>query len=129
MSDLDGLRGAVIKLSMLQKSVAALNDDSDNGWRQQHINYRREIQHQFGVISALAKDVTTIDAEERAAFGAALSRMRTALALHQADWPVVAIKLDDPRYNQSSKRVRTANQEFNRIANEMFANHGLKGNS
>ncbi len=130
MSDLRSLREAVAKLAMLQRSLAALSggDENQANWRHQHIDYRRDLQAQIGTISSLAATIDGLAPDDRSALGDALSRMRTALALHQADWPAVSIRPNDLLYRQSVQRVRIANEAFAKVASMAFANHGQKGN-
>jgi hypothetical protein len=46
------------------------------------------------------------------AFRSQFSKMRSAMALHHASWPVVAIDLDDPAYQASIQTQREACRIF-----------------
>jgi hypothetical protein len=50
--------------------------------------------------------------------------MRSALALHQANWPAVSIDPSNPDYAQSTANVRAANRVFIDLARRVLAQTG-----
>jgi hypothetical protein len=52
------------------------------------------------------------------------SQMRSAAAMHQADWPAVRLDEADPEYRRSVRAVRDANREFVGWIREVVNAHG-----
>ena len=52
------------------------------------------------------------DADLSQAYRAKFSRMRSAAAIHQANWPAVTLGDDPEKYQQSANGVREANRNF-----------------
>ena len=49
-----------------------------------------------------------------------LSAMRSAIALHQAEWPAVAIDTESQAYRAAVRTLRAATREFHAVANRML---------
>lgn len=54
-----------------------------------------------------------------------IARFRHTLALHQANWPVVSINLEDLDYLHSRQVVRSASREVAKLINEIMASPQL----
>lgn len=78
----------------------------EDGWKKRSIAQRRETQELF---SNWRSALEAADKDKSGQARDAFSKMRSAIALHQAEWPVVAIDLDDPEYQRSVKNIQTLN--------------------
>jgi hypothetical protein len=74
------------------------------------IQLRREISDGLAQLAKVGEGIT--DRALREEFRVEFSRMRSALALHLASWPVVLIKPDDPRYRTSIYAARAGYRAF-----------------
>lgn len=107
----DTFLAAVAELGRIQREIVLVSAAERDGWRRDLIELRRALQAQITLVSQ------TID--ERAADDAlreALNQMRSKVALHQANWPAVAIDRADPAYRASVQDVRAANNAFMALA-------------
>ena len=113
MESLDHFREAIAKLESLHGELAALPKSGAEDWRDKLICYRRQLEVQKTAVAGLPvwRELGGNE-EDRIRLKAALSGMRSALALHQASWPAVAIDPDDRGYQQSVGSVREANRIF-----------------
>lgn len=104
---------AVGNLERTQLAIAGIST-VEEGWRQRLIDLRRQLQAEIGALGEIAGGMAGLhrDSEAGARFWDALARMRTAVALHQARWPAVAIEPGDGDYLRSVANVRSANREF-----------------
>lgn len=107
MKDTVALMQAVRDFEETLRSAAA----AGTGDRPELVRHRRAIAQQIATISELALKAFAGSAAEPA-FRAIQSEMRSALADHQASWPVVAIVADDPAYAASLQKTRSANQRY-----------------
>lgn len=96
--------------AMLTKS-AARNDANFEEHRRAAIEQRRQIATFRAEISRLFEQ-STVSPELRGEFRARFSALCTALALHQASWPIVSIDLDNPDYQASRDSTRAKYREF-----------------
>lgn len=102
----DLLREVQALENTLQHS-ASLGDDA----RPEKVNLRRKLAEHRAKISAIGESVFA-DKPQQDAFRAEFSKMRTAMALHHASWPIVAIDRTNPRYEASVQSEREANRRF-----------------
>lgn len=109
------LRRAIAELASIHQSIVALDRRTDDGWRRELIALRRRLQQQTQTVTTF---VETLDPnrDETRRLRAALGRMRTGVALHQASWPAVAIDRTDPRYRDSVVGLRAAYKDFVALA-------------
>lgn len=91
------LLSAVSRFENTTRRMAELVDGSFDDHRRELVRLRSEMAEQFAEISALGGNVFD-EKESRSAFGACLSKARSATAEHQASWPVVAIVPGSPQY-------------------------------
>ncbi|WP_218042364.1 hypothetical protein [Sphingobium fuliginis] len=96
--------------AMLTKS-SVRNDRDFASHKKMAIEQRREISKYRAEIPRLAEQCLE-SAELRNAFRARFSALCTALALHQALWPVVAIDSNDQGYQASRDAARAKYREF-----------------
>lgn len=78
--------------------------------RKEAIEQRRDISEKLARLSSAAQAIPDIHA--RSTFLSALSKMRAALAVHQASWPIVTIDQTNPTYLASIKAARSAYEQF-----------------
>jgi len=94
----------------LTGSLGRKDSDFDEH-RKAAIEQRRQIATHRAEISALSEQ--SIDSPElRSAFRSRFSALCSALALHQASWPVVSIDLENPDYQASRESTRAKYREF-----------------
>lgn len=79
--------------------------------RKEAIKIRRQISDVLAAISFAAKDVFQ-DPVSDTHFRNEFSKMRSAIAFHQASWPVVSVDYADPEYTVSESGVRASCSEF-----------------
>ena len=118
------LSAALAELQRIQMSLAALSGGGGDAWKQDLIDLRRQLAAQIGLVGQLAEGCEGLRRSEAQgrSFWDLLAKMRTTVALHQARWPAVAIRQDDPAYQQSISAVRTANRAFVAMAQEIIPN-------
>ena len=114
MSDKTELRGEVAKLERIHAALALLTDRTDSGRKMELVNLRRELATQISAISNVAEKGFLVSADNHVVreFRNALSAMRRAVALHQANFPAVALDDQSADYSVSVKAVREANTGF-----------------
>lgn len=111
MGERDELLRAVDRLESLLRQVGDLigNRATDN--RKAILEARRLIAEQISIVAKLGTDVAA--KQERAhEFRGEFSKLRSAIALHQASWPVVSINVNDPLYQKSVAQSREAYGSF-----------------
>lgn len=116
-----GAAGAPLSMKALIASIAtfeatltassARNDSDFEAHRRDAIELRRQIAVHRAEISTLFEQ-SIASPELRTQFRARFSALCSALALHQASWPVVAIELDNPDYQASRDSTRAKYREF-----------------
>jgi hypothetical protein len=75
------------------------------------IQLRRRLADTIVAIAALG-GVVFARTDLEGNFRNELSKMRSAVAYHQASWPIVAVDHDDSEYRESETRTRDACQNF-----------------
>lgn len=117
------LRESVDAFERIQRAFASNSGQEDPNWRRKIIDLRRELQ------DSLVRVRTALEAAEQAegrtptfqALASALSTLRSAIALHQAEWPAVAIDTGDPSYRQAVKQLRHVTDAFRTAARAAIA--------
>lgn len=105
----DELRVAVGDLETTLRLSRRL-DRGFNDHRMEAIQQRREISAKLARLSSAAQAIS--DGSDRSTFLNQFSKMRSALALHQATWPIVAVDQSDPAYRTSIQTARAAYFKF-----------------
>jgi len=111
LSSKRNLLDAVEALEASFSRSASLGGENFDAKRKEVVQVRREISDQLGIVSSMgnvAFDGTPLQDLFRSEF----SKMRSALALHQASWPVVAIELENPDYLSSVTALRESTVRF-----------------
>ena len=101
-------------IGVLEASLAQavkLGDRDFNEHRREVIQLRRIILAHNSTIDSLCDEAFGTP-EARLAFRREFSEMRSAMAFHQASWPVVSIDFENPDYVASLNIMRTANRKF-----------------
>ena len=78
--------------------------------RKEAIQQRREVSARLAQLSAAAGTIE--DPGVQHAFRNEFSKLRSAMALYQASWPVVSIDHDNPEYCASLEAMRSAYGRF-----------------
>lgn len=79
--------------------------------RMEMVQVRRQIGKHMSAIANLGPRVFERP-ERETAFRNELSRMRSAMALHQGAWPIVSADFDNHEYLRSLRSTREANRFF-----------------
>ena len=105
------LLDAVNALEAAFAQGAKLGDNNFSEHRKEVIQLRRLIAAQTSSIGPLCEEAFE-QAEEQQAFRSEFSKMRSAMALHQASWPVVSIDFENPDYLSSLRSMQEAHRKF-----------------
>lgn len=105
-----------------QSRIVTNSAGLDADWRRSLIGLRSQLQdHLVGMRTALrACEGAGADAAACSDFARALSDMRSVLALHQAQWPAVAIDTADAAYQRSTDELRRASTGFRATARDLI---------
>lgn len=104
-------RNAVAVLEAALKESADLGGDRFLQNRKRVIDLRRQIMACISNVSVAGQQAFA-DTAHSASFRAGYARMRTAMALHHASWPVIAIDMDNPNYQASIQAMRLEYRAF-----------------
>lgn len=112
---IQGLRAAGIELDEVATRLQQLAREKPEGWKKEYVELRRLLHLRMDVAADRGEAVFRTGAahEHAPAFREALRKMRHALALHQANWPVITISPDNPDYQASMLDVVRAHQNLN----------------
>ena len=113
MRDFSSLSRELDALEAVQAELASIANRSDDARKHDLIRLRRELSAQIAKVGEVAEPIFgkaehALSQEYRSRF----SRMRSAAAIHQADWPAVRLGEEVERYQASAKVVREANKAF-----------------
>ncbi|WP_010161938.1 hypothetical protein [Sphingomonas sp. PAMC 26617] len=111
---------AVNLLETLHNNAARLGNDWLVKNRRQAVDLRRKITALHAEISR-AGDETFRDTPQYSEFRSQFSKLRSAIALHQASWPIVAIDTENPEYLSSVQSTREASRQFITWVRQNFA--------
>jgi hypothetical protein len=116
------LASALTELERIQSAMAGLSTSDLTEWRRELINLRRQLQLQITELGEVAERCDGLHRRSDLGhdFWENFAKMRTAVALHQARWPAVAIDQADPAYQQSIAGVRAANRAFVALAKDVI---------
>src|SRR5688572_10161361 len=98
--------------------MAEMSKRTDPDWKQEFIEMRRQLQLQLTTVVHAADRCEKIkrNPDATAQLREGWTKMRSALALHQANWPAVKIDRSDPGYIESVSRTRATNWAFVELA-------------
>lgn len=108
MSPISVIQARVEELQHSFSTLARLTSSRPDDWRRRHIGIRREANATLPHIAAAIADCPAAEPEVRPIF----TRLRHGITLHQAEWPVVAIDLDDPSYKTSVRDLAATLQQL-----------------
>ena len=114
MHDLVGLSREVDLLETVQSQLAEVASRDDDQRRHDLIVLRRQLSAQIAAVGTIAEPIFAAhgDAEVQRSYRAKFSQMRSAAALHQANWPAVMLDERPDDYRASALGVREANRDF-----------------
>jgi hypothetical protein len=100
-------------LEAVQVELATIASRSDDARKHDLIRLRRELAAQIAKVGEAAEPIFgTAEHVLSQDYRTRFSRMRSAAAIHQADWPAVRLGEDVERYKASALGVREANKAF-----------------
>lgn len=101
-------------LERIQNELAAVATRTDDRRRHDLVDLRRKLSMQIAVVGEAADSLfaAIVDPSINRTYRDKFSRMRSAAALHQADWPAVRLGEDPEKYQTSALTVREANRDF-----------------
>lgn len=114
---MEDLRAVVRELDLLEKVQAELAEVApreDDQRRHDLIELRRRLSAQIAAVGRASDPIFAAigDSETARTYRAKFSKMRSAAALHQANWPAVLLGERPDEYQESAMGVREANQDF-----------------
>jgi hypothetical protein len=113
MSDFALLLKELNALEAVQAELAGIATRTDDARKHDMIQLRRKLAAQIGQVGTVADTIfANADVAIKQAYRDHFSRMRSAAAQHQANWPAVRLGEDIDQYQASAKGVRQANKEF-----------------
>ena len=123
MDSLQAFSDALAELERILTAMAEMSKRTDEAWKKEFIEMRRQLQLQLTALTAAAADCNQIrgNPEAAAKLREGWTKMRSALALHQASWPAVRIDRADPAYLESVNKTRTTNWAFVELARQIIA--------
>lgn len=103
--------------------MAEMSNRTDPEWKREFIEMRRQLQSQLVTVVAAADRCAQIKSNPESAtkLREGWTKMRSTLALHQANWPAVRIDQDDPGYRDSVNKTRATNWAFVDLARQIIA--------
>lgn len=104
------IRALVNELRQLQQRISTATLRQQRDWRYEVVNARRDIAARVGELSAMARqwDMPGHATALNAAFIDSIGDVRRALALHQAQWPAIAIDPASADFKASVGEIRAA---------------------
>lgn len=120
---IQGLCAAGTELEEVAARLQELANKKPEGWKKEYVGLRRLLHLRMDVAADRGEAVFRMGAaqDHAPAFREALRKMRHALALHQASWPVITISPENPDYKASMLAVLRAHQDLNRIIEKVAA--------
>lgn len=123
MTVIQELKGAIGDLRSVHDHLSLRVVQGGERWEWAVLDLRRQLQVQLTRISELARTCAPLQGNEEQMrnYRDAFSRMRTAVALHQASWPVVDISHREQAYLDSVANARAATAAFFAAAEKALA--------
>ena len=122
MTALEELQRAFDEFERIQSDITVIGSQPVEGWQRRLVEQRRTLQANIVRLreAGAACDGTGTGGEALAEYQQALSAMRTAMALHQAQWPAVTIDQESADYQRSQFAVRKATGHFRTVAKQLI---------
>ena len=118
-----GREDAMLSLTALERlhqQLARASRSEEEGWKQTYLRLRRELQELTAKLAQIDCVALGMSEEDHRIYREAFNRFRSTAAMHQADWPVVDIAVDDPDYRRSVSVVQAANEHFMHVMRRLF---------
>jgi hypothetical protein len=114
MSDLTALTAEIDALQAVQAELAEIANRTDQARRSALVELRRKLSAQIGQVGSVADPIFNglDDHDLVETYRAKFSKMRSAAAGHQANWPAVMLGERPDEYQASAQLVREANRDF-----------------
>ncbi|TPG16417.1 hypothetical protein EAH87_14380 [Sphingomonas koreensis] len=112
MRTAEQVRAELDALEAIQALLAAIAVRTDPERRHELVQLRKRLAGQIMAVGDACECLFASDALGLAEFRRRYSAMRSATALHQAEWPAVRLGEVDDLYRQSALRARQANGVF-----------------
>lgn len=114
MRETSAISGAINQLEKVQAELAAISTRTDEQRLYDLIDLRRQLAAHIAELGRAAEPwMVALDKPEvMQTYREKFSRMRSAAAMHQANWPAVRLAEADDEYRRSVKTVRESNRDF-----------------
>lgn len=120
MNETARIARAIDELERLENLFWELCHSKDGDWKRRYLELRREFQSHVGLLSGLEETWPGLTPDQRRDYRNAFGAFRSAVALHQADWPVVKIAENDRAFDISFGHVKTASRDFRDLVRAML---------
>lgn len=102
-----GLREELAKFRSMTTAIADIGQRTDEARKGELVKLRREYAEQIGKLSGAieADEGLAANTDLRSEFRKRFSEMRSALALHQANWPAISMDENPVAYRASAMNV------------------------
>lgn len=129
MEQLAAITEAVDALERVLADLAAIASREDDRRRHDLVALRRVFATRIAEVGRRAEPVfgTSSDRDMVQAYRDRFSRMRSAAAMHQANWPAVKLTERPEEYRASARGVSEVNREFIAWMREALARLGRAG--
>lgn len=107
---LHDVRTAANRLRALQQQASSTVEAQDENWQRDLVGIRRELASGIVTLTSSVREWSppaTLDRDHEE-LGRCVSRVRQALAMHQALWPAVSIDPRDREFRASAGQIRAA---------------------
>jgi hypothetical protein len=123
MPDILVLKQALATIEELARRYNGSPEPQDGQSRRKQVADRRAAMEMMTDVGAAGRRLITERGDEALLrkFEDCVARFRHTLALHQANWPVVAIKPDDIDYLRSRQGVHLANRDLTAMITALLA--------
>jgi hypothetical protein len=114
MVNLTQLGEEIDALEGLQAELAAIAKRTDEARKNDLVQLRRKLSAQISKVGIIADPIFAglDESALRETYRSKFSKMRSAAATHQANWPAVMLGERPDEYQASAKLVREANRDF-----------------
>jgi len=107
------LRTIIVRIESIQAELKRATSRTDHERKLEVVNLRRTLAIELGRLGEAFRDSPfTADPAKAFEFRTRFSAMRSALALHQSQWPAVKLDQPTPEYFRSVESVRRTSGEF-----------------
>ena len=108
------ISNALTELETVQGALEKIAARADEKRRHELIQLRRNLAEQINEMGKITEPffATLADPETSRIYREKFARMRSATALHQANWPAVRLELSSREHKQSASAADEANRDF-----------------